>query len=158
MSDSEPDDKPVKKEKKKVSEKQLENLRLGMAKLKAKREVIAKQKEEYEEKQKKGEIPADAPKPRLIPEPKKPKPVIVPAPAVEQPLVIKERKKREPKSRIIAVDEVKTEMALLRAELSALKKPAEIKTVETIVEKPVDRIVEKKLTGSDLLNEIFFRK
>ena len=156
MSDSEPDDKPIKKEKKKVSDKQMENLRLGMAKLKAKREVVAKEREEHEEKKKKGEIPADAPRPQLIPEPKKPK--AMPLPPVEQPLVIKERKKREPKSRIIAVDEVKSEMALLRAELSALKKPAEIKTVE--VEKPVDRIVEKTklLTGSDLLNEIFFRK
>jgi hypothetical protein len=158
MSDSEPEQAPVKKEKKKVSDKQLENLRAGMAKLKAKREAVAKQKEEHEEKQKKGEIPADAPKPKFVPEPKKPKVVIVPAVVETPPVVIKERKKREPKSRIIAVDEVKSEMALLRAELSAMKKPAEIKTVETIVEKPVDRIVEKKLTGSDLLNEIFFRK
>jgi hypothetical protein len=58
------------------------------------------------------------------------------------------------------VDEVKGELALLRAEMSAMKKPAEIKTVETIVEKPVDRIVEKTkmLSGSDLLNQIFFNK
>ena len=155
MSDTEPEDKPVKKEKRKVSDKQLENLRAGMAKLKAKREVVAKQKEEHEEKQKKGEIPADAPKPKFVPEPKKPKVVKVPYVVAEQPVVVQERKKRAPS---IRVDEVKSEMALLRAELSAMKKPAEIKTVETIVEKPVDRIVEKKLTGSDLLNEIFFRK
>mgnify|MGYP003669688828 CR=1 FL=1 len=154
MSDSEPDDKPVKKEKKKPTEKQMENLRAGMAKLKAKREIVAKEREEHEEKQKKGEIAADVPKPKFIPEPKKAKVIVAPA---EVPVVIKDRKKRVDKSRI-AVDEVKGEMALLRAELSALKKPAEIKTVE--VEKPVDRIVEKTklLTGSDLLNEIFFRK
>lgn len=154
MSDSEPDDTPVKKEKKKVSEKVLANLRAGMAKLKSKREAVAKEREVHEEKKKNGEIPADAPKPKLIPEPKKAKVIVAPA---EAPVVIKERKKRVEKPRI-AVDEVKSEMALLRAELSALKKPAEIKTVE--VEKPVDRIVEKTklLTGSDLLNQIFFNK
>jgi hypothetical protein len=156
MSDTEPEDKPVKKEKKKPTDKQLENLRAGMAKLKSKREVLAKEKEEFEEKKKKGEIPADAPKPKFVPEPKKPKVVKVPY-VQEQPVVMTERKKRTiPPS--IGIDEVKGEMALLRAELSALKKPAEVKTVETIVEKPVDRIVEKKLTGSELLNEIFFRK
>jgi hypothetical protein len=157
MSDSEPEDKPVKKEKRKVSEKQMENLRAGMAKLKSKREAVAKEREEQEEKKKKGEIPADAPKPRLIPEPKKPK--VMPLPPAEQPVVVKARKPRVTKPRI-EVDEVKGELALLRAELSAMKKPAEIKTVETIVEKPVDRIVEKTkmLSGSDLLNQIFFSK
>jgi len=32
-----------------------------------------------------------------------------------------------------------------------------VKEVEKIVEKPVDRIVEKKLTGSEMLNAIFFK-
>jgi hypothetical protein len=40
-----------------------------------------------------------------------------------------------------------------------MKKPAEVKEVEKIVEKPIDRVVHKDrvVTGSDLLNAIFFK-
>jgi hypothetical protein len=49
------------------------------------------------------------------------------------------------------------EMAALRAEMAALKAPAVV--VEKVVEKPVDRVVEKTklLSGSEMLNAIFFK-
>jgi hypothetical protein len=156
MSDSEPDTSPVKKEKRKVNEKQMAGLRKGMEALKAKRETLAKEREIHEEKQKKGEIPADAPRPKLVPNPKPPKIVKVSAPAPEPAVVLVERKKREVKVKV-AVDDVKSELASLRAELSAMKKPAEVK--EVVKEVAVDRIVEKTkvLSGSELLNSIFFK-
>jgi len=159
MSDSEPDVPPAPKEKRKCSDKQLENLRAGMAKLKTKRETLAKERETHEEKKKKGEIPADAPKPKFVPEPKAAKVVKIPAPAPEPEVIHVERKKREVKTKI-AVDDVKNELASLRAELSAMKKPAEVKEVVKEVEKIVDRpvVTTKMVSGSDLLNQIFFSK
>ena len=150
MSD---DEAPVIKTKKKCSEKQLESLRKGMEKMKQKREAIAKEREEHEKKKAAGEIPADAPKPKYVPEPKKEK-ITAPAPVIPV-LVTKERKPRVVKPRVS--DEVRSEFALLRTELAALKKPAEVKV--EVVEKPVDRIVEKMkvVSGSELLNSIFFK-
>lgn len=152
MSDDEAP--PVKA--RKVNEKQMAGLRKGMEALKAKREALAKEREVHEEKQTKGEIPADAPKPKFIPNPKPPKVVKVSAPAPEPAVIQVERKKREVKVKV-AVDDVKNELASLRAELSALKKPAEIK--EVVKEVPVDRVIEKTkvLTGSEMLNAIFFK-
>lgn len=154
MSDDEAP--PVKT--RKVNEKQMAGLRKGMEALKAKRETLAKEREVYEEKQKKGEIPADAPRPKLVPNPKPPKVVKVSAPPPEPQVVLVERKKRVDKAKI-AVDDVKSELASLRAELSAMKKPAEIKEVIKEVSVPVERIVEKTkvLSGSELLNSIFFK-
>jgi len=156
MSDSEPDAPPVKKEKRKVNEKQMAGLRKGMEALKAKRETLAKEREVHEEKQTKGEIPADAPKPKFVPNPKPPKVVTVPAPPPEPEVIYKERKKSVVKARI-AVDDVKSELAALRSELAAMKKPAEIK--EVVKEVPVERVVEKTkmLSGSEMLNAIFFK-
>lgn len=150
MSDSEPEiAPPAPKEKRKINEKQMAGLRKGMEMMKARRQ----EREQFEEKKAKGEIPADAPKP--VPAPK-PKVVKVSAPPPEPAVIQVERKKRVEKQRI-AVDDVKGELASLRAELSALKKPAEVK--EVVVEKPVDRVVEKTkvLTGSEMLNAIFFK-
>ena len=150
MSD---DEAPVIKPKKKCNEKQLENLRKGMEKMKQKREAIAKEREEHEKKKVAGEIPADAPTPKYVPEPKKEK-LTAPAPVI--PMVTKERKPRVVKPRIEA-EGVRSELASLRTELAALKKPAEVKV--EVVEKPVDRIVEKMkvVSGSELLNSIFFK-
>jgi hypothetical protein len=153
MSDSEPDaPPPPKKEKRKMNEKQMAGLRKGMEMMKAKRQ----EREQFEEKQKKGEIPADAPRP--VAPPKPPKVVKVSAPPPEPQVVLVERKKRVDKAKI-AVDDVKSELASLRAELSAMKKPAEIKEVVKEVSVPVERIVEKTkvLSGSELLNSIFFK-
>ena len=149
MSD---DEAPVIKPKKKCNEKQLENLRKGMEKMKQKREAIAKEREEHEKKKVAGEIPANAPTPKYVPEPKKEK-LTAPAPVI--PMVTKERKPRVVKPRVS--DEVRSELVLLRTEMAALKKPAEVKV--EVVEKPVDRIVEKMkvVSGSELLNSIFFK-
>jgi len=150
MSD---DEAPVIKTKKKCSEKQLESLRKGMEKIKQKREAIAKEREEHEKKKAAGEIPANAPTPKYVPEPKKEK-ITAPAPVIPV-LVTKERKPRVVKPRVD--DEIRSEFASLRTELAALKKPAEVKV--EVVEKPVDRIVEKTrvVSGSELLNSIFFK-
>lgn len=148
MSDSEPDALPTKK---KATDKQMANLRKGMEALKAKRETLAKDREVYEEKKSKGEIPADAPRPREVRKPKPAKVVVAP-PAPPPEVVVVERKKREVKPNPMIA-----EMAALRAEMSALKAPAVVK--EVVVEKPVDRVVEKTkvLTGSEMLNAIFFK-
>jgi hypothetical protein len=152
MSDSEPEVAPVKKEKRKINEKQMANLRKGMEMMKAKRA----EREQFEEKKAKGEIPADAPKPKFIPNPKPPKVVKVSAPPPEPAVIQVERKKRAEKVKI-AVDDVKSELAALRSELSAMKKPVEVK--EIVKEVAVDRVVEKTklLSGSEMLNAIFFK-
>ena len=152
MSDDEAP--PVKT--RKVNEKQMAGLRKGMEALKAKREALAKEREVHEEKQSNGEIPADAPKPKFIPNPKPPKVVKVSAPPPEPAVIQVERKKREVKTKI-AVDDVKSELAALRSELAAMKKPAEVK--EVVKEVAVDRVVEKTklLSGSEMLNAIFFK-
>ena len=150
MSDTEPDVPPVKKEKRKVSEKQMAGLRKGMEALKAKREVLAKEREVHEEKQTKGEIPADAPKPKMTPNPKPPKIVKVSEPPPE--VVVVQRKPRVNKP-----NPVIAEMAAMRAELAALKTPAKEVVVEKVVDRVVDKVVHKDrvVTGSDLLNAIF---
>ena len=66
MSDTEAP--PVKT--RKVNEKQMAGLRKGMEALKAKREVLAKEREVHEQKKAKGEIPADAPAPKEVRKPK----------------------------------------------------------------------------------------
>lgn len=151
MSDSEPEaPPPPPKEKRKINEKQMAGLRKGMEMMKARRQ----EREQFEEKKAKGEIPADTPKP--VAPPKPPKVVKVSAAPPEPQVIQVERKKRVEKTRI-AVDDVKSELAALRTELAAMKKPAEVVVKE--VEKPVDRIVEKTkvLSGSELLNSIFFK-
>jgi hypothetical protein len=64
------------------------------------------------------------------------------------------------KPRTIKPNPMVAEMAALRAEVSALKAPSKEVVVEKIVDRPVDRVVEKTkvLSGSDLLNQIFFNK
>lgn len=155
MSDSEPDAPPVKT--RKATDKQMAGLRKGMEIMKAKREALAKEREIHEEKKGKGEIPADTPAPKLKYE-KKPKVVKVSAPPPEPETILVERKKREVKVKV-AVDDVKSELASLRAELSAMKKPAEVREVVKEVSVPVERVVEKTkvLTGSEMLNAIFFK-
>jgi len=152
MSDNESDAVPVKKEKRKVSDKQMAALRKGMDALKAKREALAKEREVHEEKQTKGEIPADAPKPKFIPNPKVPKVVKVSAVETAPEVVRVVRKKRETKPNPMI-----GELAALRAEVSALKTPAKEVTVEKVVEKVVDKVVHKDrvVTGSEMLNAIF---
>jgi hypothetical protein len=149
MSDTE---EPPKK--RKASEKQLEVLRKGMAKLKEKREAIAKEKEEVKTKIEKGELPEDTPIPKEQYKPRntikvKALKVEVPVEPVAQPV----KKVRKPH-----VSKVAQQLESFKSEMMAMvQKPVEVKEVEKIVEKPVERVVQKEriVSGSELLNKIF---
>jgi hypothetical protein len=151
MSDSEPETKPVKKEKRKCNEVQLANLRKGMQVMKAKREALAKERMEIEEKKAKGEVPADTPLPKFVPKPKtkvvKPEKVEM----AERPVEIKTRKPRAPGVTAADLEGVKASI------LSALAPKEVEKVVEKVVEKPVEKIVQKEriVSGSELLNKVF---
>jgi len=151
MSDTE---EAVVPKKRKVSDKQLENLRKGMAILKAKRETLAKEKEEVKTKIEKGELPEDTPIPK---EKQKPRNTIKvkPIKAEVQPEAQPVKKPRKPNVSRVAqqLDAFKSEM------MAMVQKPVEVKTevVEKVIEKPVERIVQKErvVSGSELLNKIF---
>ena len=153
MSDTEPE--PPKK--RKATEKHLEALRKGMAAIKAKREALSKEKEEIKSKIEKGELPEDTPIPKEKQKPRntivvKPLKVVVPE---EPPTVQSLKKARKPHVSKVSqqLDAFKQEM------LQMVQKPAEVKTavVEKIVEKPVERVIQKErvVSGSELLNKIF---
>jgi len=160
MSDTESEvekaPKVVKKEKRKCSEEQLANLRKGMEVMKAKREALAKQRVEIEEKKKKGELPLDTPLPSYVPKPK----VKVVKPEVvkmeERPVITRERKPRVKQVTATDLEAMKTSI------LTALApKKEEEKVVEKVKEVPVEKVVEKivqkerVVTGSELLNKVF---
>jgi hypothetical protein len=151
MSDDEAPPAKVRK----ATDKQMANLRKGMEALKAKREALAKDREVHEEKKAKGEIPADAPRPREVRKPKPAKVVVAPAAPEPPPEVVVVQRK----PRVVKPNPALAELAALRADVAALKAPAKEVVVEKVVEKPVDRIVEKTkvLSGSELLNSIFFK-
>jgi hypothetical protein len=157
MSDN--DEPPPKKEKRKVTDKQMENLKKGMAVMKEKREALAKEREEFEAKKATGEIPADAPKPRFQPKPPKLQPKIVHTPPQPEEITVA-RKARQVKVRV-AVESVPTkdDLASLKAEmLAAIQKPTPEPVIKEVpVEKVVDRVVHKEriVTGSEMLNQIF---
>ena len=158
MSDN--DEPPPKKEKRKVTDKQLENLKKGMEVMKQKREALAKEREVFEAKKAAGEIPANAPKPRLQVNPPKLQPKIVHTPPAPEEIT-KARKVRAVKVKV-AVDSVvsKDDLAAVKAEmLAAVQRPAPEPIVkEVAVEKVVEKVVNKDrvVSGSDLLNSIFF--
>jgi hypothetical protein len=169
MSDSESDTAPAPvdpnvskktgKPKRKVSEAQLANLKHGFEAIKAKREALAKERAEFEEKKKKGEVPADAPIPRMQKKQPKlqPKVVYVPPPREE---VEKVRKIQQQKVKVAAEGLLtKDDLAALKAEMmTAMQRPAPEPVVKEVpVEKIVDRVVHKEriVTGSEMLNQIF---
>jgi hypothetical protein len=157
MSDTESEvekaPKVVKKEKRKCSEEQLANLRKGMEVMKAKREALAKQRIEIDEKKKKGELPLDTPLPSYVPKPK----VKVVKPEVvkmeERPVITRERKPRAKQVTATDLEAMKTSI------LTALAPKEVEKTVvkEVPVEKVVEKVVQKErvVTGSELLNKVF---
>jgi dGTP triphosphohydrolase len=157
MSDSESDGpKVTKKEKKKCSEAQLANLRKGMEAMKQKREALAKQRIELDEKKKKGEVPEDTPLPKYVPKPKvvvaktvKPERVEM----AERPVIVRERKPRVKQVTATDLEAMKTSI------LTALAPKEVEKTVvkEVPVEKVVEKVVQKErvVTGSELLNKVF---
>ena len=126
------------KKKRKATPAQLENLRKGFQALQAKRKALA---------EKDSEPPAPAPAPAPAPES-----VPIPAPTPPPDAPPKERKKREKKP-AFNPDEFRSS---LLADLRSGQ-------TERIIEKPVDRIVEKEkvvfkdrvVSGSELLNRIF---
>jgi len=152
MSDSEPE---VKATKRKPSEKQLENLKKGFAAIKAKREELAKKKEEVKSKIEKGELPEDTPIPKREMKPRisKAKSIRAPVEVKEPELVVKPSlpRKKQVSKVSLQLDSFKQEM------LAMVQKPAEEKIVEKIVEKPVERVIQKErvVSGSELLNKIF---
>jgi len=152
MSDSEPEVKPVKR---KPSEKQLENLKKGFAVIKAKREALAKQKEEVKTKIEKGELPEDTPIPKREMKPRISKAKTIRAPVeVQKPEPEPVVKPSLPRKK--HVSKVSQQLDSFKAEMLAMiQKPVE--TVEKIVEKPVERVVQKErvVSGSELLNKIF---
>lgn len=146
------------KPKRKASEKQLEGLRKGMAVIKAKREALAKEKEEVKAKIEKGDLPADTPLPTRKYKPKN----VLP----DRPLIVKPKEEPEltvqpvKKPRKTHVSKVTQQLDSFKAEMLAMvQKPVEVKTevVEKVVEKPVERIIQKErvVTGSEMLNKIF---
>jgi len=152
MSDTEA---PAVPQKRKVSDKQLENLRKGMAKLKEKREALAKEKQEVQTKIEKGELPEDTPIPKNKQKPRNSivvKPIKIAEPPPEPEV------KPAKKPRKAHVSKVAQQLEAFKSEMMAMvQKPAEVKEVEKIVEKPVERIVQKErvVSGSELLNKIF---
>jgi hypothetical protein len=147
MSDNEEPPAKVRK----ATDKQMANLRKGMEALKAKRETLAKEREVHEEKKAKGEIPADAPRPKEVRKPKPAKVVVAP-PEPPPEVVVVQRKPRTVKP-----NPALAELALLRTEVAALKTPAKEVVVEKVVDRVVDKVVHKDrvVTGSELLNTIF---
>lgn len=160
--------KPHANKGKKPTEKQMENLRKGMEALKKKREEMAKEKETREktnaELKAKGLPPVEPPvklKKKEVVE-VKPEPVEI---KVEEP---KQRKPRSDKGK----PRIAYASGITREEYSELKElmksTASMKQQEKVIEKPVEKIVEKVIekpvektkviSGSDLLNKVFFNK
>lgn len=137
-----PADAPV-KEKKVISDKQRDNLKKGMAALKAKREGLRKTQEEE------SAAPAPAPAP--------PAPVAAPPPVVPE---VKSKRTYKPKKESVGLEEFNN----FRNELLGKLQPKEIVkevSVEKIVDRPVvtEKVVEREkfISGSELLNRIFFK-
>lgn len=152
----------------KPSEKQLEALRGGMAKLKAQREEAKKKKEEKKARKERGEPDSSEDEAPAPVEPKPPKPIkldVINLAPVKKP--------RKPRSDTGVEKVPKEKKYATREDFEAFKTQMfeTIKTTPMIkeVEKPVDRIVEKEvvrevpvhttkvMSGSDLLNSIFFK-
>jgi hypothetical protein len=151
MSDTEVE--PKTKTKRQQTPAQMEGLRKAMAVVKAKREAIAKQKEEVEDKIEKGELPKNTPIPKETRNKLKVKPLKIAEPVVVEPEVKPAKKPRK-----AHVSKVAQQLDAFKSEMMAMvQKPAEVKEVEKIVEKPVERIVQKErvVSGSELLNKIF---
>lgn len=158
-------DKVDKRKGRKPTEAQMAGLRAGMAKLKEKRESIAKEKDERvktnDELKAKGLPPIEPPiklKKKEIVEMKAQAAVLEP---VE--IKIKERKVRVDKGQPKATSSTALEFKAMKEAFLSMQKPAEIKEVIKEVQVPervVERVVEKErmLSGSDLLNKIFFNK
>jgi len=167
----------VPKKKKEMSEKQKEALKVGQTKIKelaSKRAEIKQRNKEREEKKAKGEeVSSDEEAPAWISK-GKPKACDRVEPPVRVPLPPKSRALRKDTgipqpnrkpTKIATRDDMENMMKFIDERFSKLAMPepkVEIrevpveKIVEKIVEKPV--VKERRLSGSALLDEIFFKK
>ena len=155
-----PPPEPVVKKKKELSDKQRENLSKGMAILKAKREAKSKKEDVEVEPTPEGAKRLIEPPPVVAPPvvAPPPSPVITPV-AVEQPK--KERKPRVVKNYLTTEDfnSFKTE---LLTSLKPTVSPIPDRIPQTITQpiiQPViqERVKERVISGSELLNKIFFK-
>lgn len=145
----------------KPTDAQMAGLRKGMALLKEKREANAKEKDERvktnDELKAKGLPPIEPPiklKKKDIVEMKA-------QAAVLEPVVLKERKVRADKGQPKATSSTALEFREMKAAFLAMQKPAEVREViKELPERVVERVVEKErlLSGSELLNRVFFNK
>lgn len=134
--DDTPTEIPVKK-KKELSEKQKDNLRKGMEALKERRRKLL----EDEDIVKTPEV-IETPKPIEVVKVAEPKPRI-----------------SKPKPNYLTADDFNIFKNDLLSQLRPIEKIVEKeKIVDKIIEKPVEKVVVEKLTGSALLNEIFFKR
>jgi len=149
MSDTESEIEAPKVDKRKgrkPTEAQMAGLRKGVEIMKQKREALAKEREEHEAKKKKGEIPLDAPAPKLIPKPK-----VVERKTADREIIERPRKQRVPQVTASDLEAMKTSI------LTALA-PKEVEKIKEVpVEKVVEKVVQKErvVTGSELLNKVF---
>jgi len=149
-----------------VSDKQREALRKGFEAIKAKREALAKVKEEKkkdaEDRAAKGLPPIEEP-PKLkkviqLP-PIKVEEVKLPEPKVKAPRSDKGVPRKDKPTRAITREEFDE----LRSAIMQHTKPVETEKVvekEVVREVPVERVVEKErvITGKELLDRVFFSK
>lgn len=136
-----------------ISEKQRDNLRKGMAVLKAKREALRRQQEEEA---------TNISEPSVKEKPPNQPPEVKP--------IVREKKKKN-----LSVDDFnnfKNELLTsMKPSVQIVEKPIEKiveveKVVEKFVDRPVDRVVEKivekpvnrVISGSELLDRLFFTK
>jgi hypothetical protein len=147
----------------KPTEAQMAGLRKGFDMMKAKRaanEIVKAQKLKEKEERKAAGIPEPEPEPKLK------KVIELPPLEIVEP-VVKERKGRADKGvprkekphRTITREEFDEIRDLIKANTKPIEKITEVeKIVERHVPGPItERVVEKKLTGSELLNSIFFK-
>lgn len=139
MPTPEPDILPSPKKKRPCNEKQLEALKRGREAAMARFDELRK---------KRAEMPQE-------------EAVAKPAPVPREPAVT--RKPREPKVRM--TDMVKSEIAELKGLLTQQQKPVEVPVVKEIVkEVPVVKevvrevIKERVMTGSEMLDRLFFNR
>ena len=149
-----------------VSDKQREALRKGFEAIKAKREALAKVKEE-KKKEAEDRVAKGLPP---IEEPPKLKKVVELPPIKVEEIKVPEPKVKAPRSDKGVVRKDKPTRAITREEFDELRtailqhtKPVETEKIvekEVVREVPVERVVEreKMLSGSALLNKVFFNR
>jgi len=137
-----PVDTPV-KEKRPISDKQRDNLKKGMAALKAKREGLRKEQEEE------SAAPAPAPVPAPVAAP------VAPVPEVKS----KRTYTKQPKKEMLGLDEFNSFKNELLGKLQPREVVKEV-SVEKIVDRPIvtEKVIEREkfVSGSEMLNRIFF--